>query len=90
MTEEEAMQRLCKDLRSDLRSQTETRISILKHMTSALREIKGLEDIELILCETKIEEDKVIIKYGNEYEVRLNIENDSHINMMVDVLNEVI
>lgn len=89
MTKEEVVQCLYKALRPDFKSQTEIRTAILKHMTAALREIKGLEDIELVLYETKFELDKVIIKYGNDYEASVNIENDSYINMMVDVLREV-
>lgn len=90
MTEAEAMQHLYMALRPDSRGQTERRIAILEHMMAALREIKGLEDIELILCETKFEPDKVTIKYGNDYALAVNIDNDSYINMMVDVLNEVV
>jgi hypothetical protein len=86
MTKEEVVKCLYKALRPDAKSQTEIRTAILKHMTAALREIKGLEDIELVLYETKFELDKVIIKYGNDYEASVNIENDSYINMMVNVL----
>ncbi len=91
MTEMQALQKLSAVLSPNQRSQTQRRQVVLHHLQCALRELYGYEEVELRLEENSRCADVVCICYKkySDYEQCVNIQDDSELCMMADILKAI-